>query len=122
MTLNIPIKLVSLANSRHWRERATYSGNARGVTAKVIHFEHDDLKAVMGADSYKITFVCHGTRIRDDDNLASAVKPIRDEVCVWLGIDDGRRAPAEFRVTWGRKGGAPSVDVEIAAERKDGAK
>lgn len=47
----------------------------------------------------------------DDDNLASAMKPVRDEIAKWLGVDDRdprvRWVPAQRRAPWG-------VEVEIA--------
>lgn len=51
----------------------------------------------------------------DDDNLASALKPTRDQIAAWLGIDDRsklvRWVPAQRRGDWG-------VVIEIA--RGDG--
>jgi hypothetical protein len=115
VTLNVPVKLVSLANTHtHWRTRHSYTKHARDTTAKVIQYEGGGLRVLAGGDSYKISFVCHGTGITDRDNLASALKPIRDEVCKWLGVDDselsGRVAfdPPE----WGDQK-KPSVDVRI---------
>ena len=42
-----------------------------------------------------VTMVAHLPRFFDDDNLANALKPVRDEVADWLGIDDG-----DGRVRW----------------------
>lgn len=44
-----------------------------------------------------VTFVRVSPRPLDDDNLAASFKSMRDEVAVWLGVDDG---PRETRVTW----------------------
>jgi len=33
----------------------------------------------------------------DDDNLAGALKGVRDEVAKWLGVDDGNRQAVRFR-------------------------
>lgn len=37
----------------------------------------------------------HLPRYFDDDNLAGALKPVRDELAEWLEVDDGDR-----RVLW----------------------
>jgi hypothetical protein len=31
----------------------------------------------------------HLPALLDSDNLANALKPVRDEIAAWLGIDDG---------------------------------
>lgn len=33
----------------------------------------------------------------DDDNLAGALKAVRDQVAVWLGVDDRRRELVRYR-------------------------
>ena len=88
----IAMKLPSLANSRlHWRERArvvkdqrthvafTLAGSPRPPTPCVIHLER------------------HGVRLLDDDNLASAFKGVRDEVALWLAVDDKPGSGVEWR-------------------------
>lgn len=42
-----------------------------------------------------VTMTAHMPRYFDDDNLAGALKPVRDELAEWLGVDDGDR-----RVMW----------------------
>lgn len=42
-----------------------------------------------------VTMVAHIPRYFDDDNLANALKPVRDEVADWLGVDDG-----DGRIRW----------------------
>jgi len=53
----------------------------------------------------------------DDDNLASALKAVRDEVAAQLGVDDGRAAPvrwvpAQEEGPWGVR-----IHIEEAAPR-----
>lgn len=42
-----------------------------------------------------VTMTAHLSRYFDDDNLAGALKPVRDELAEWMGIDDGDR-----RILW----------------------
>jgi hypothetical protein len=39
-----------------------------------------------------ITMTAHLHRDMDDDNLANALKPLRDAIADWLGVDDGDRS------------------------------
>lgn len=122
MRISIPIRLVSLANlSKHWRVRHGYTKAAKEATRAAILADRKRFASMKGATGYTIAFVCHGTRIRDRDNLTSALKPIRDEICVWLGVEDSERyGIVEFPPPeWGRSGGAPSVDVEILRKRQE---
>lgn len=45
----------------------------------------------------------------DDDNLAGALKSVRDEVASWLGVDDGDRNTVRYRYTQAR--GAWAVGI-----------
>lgn len=47
----------------------------------------------------------------DDDNLAGALKGIRDEVAKWLGVDDGNRNTVRYRYAQAR--GAWAVGIEF---------
>lgn len=42
-----------------------------------------------------VTMTAYLPRYFDDDNLAGALKPVRDELADWMGIDDGDR-----RILW----------------------
>jgi len=54
----------------------------------------------------------HLPRYFDDDNLAGALKPVRDELSEWLEVDDGdRRILWEVDQTLTR--GTPGVCVAI---------
>jgi hypothetical protein len=38
----------------------------------------------------RVTMTRHGKRLLDTDNLARALKSVRDVIADWLGVDDGR--------------------------------
>lgn len=63
-----------------------------------------------------VTMVAHIPRYFDDDNLAGALKPVRDEIADWLGIDD-----ADGRVRWecGQVETQGAVGVMVKVERVD---
>lgn len=42
-----------------------------------------------------VTMTAYLPRYLDDDNLAGALKPVRDELADWMGVDDGDR-----RILW----------------------
>jgi hypothetical protein len=78
----VPHRIVSLANHRgHWRARAAAVKQARRATALSL--------AQFGAWRPSRPCVVTMTRIAprrlDDDNLAGACKPVRDEIAAWAG-------------------------------------
>lgn len=56
--------------------------------------------------------IAHLPRFLDDDNLTASLKPVRDELADWLGVDD-----ADPRVRWEcgqvESHGTPGVTVRI---------
>lgn len=107
LAFSIPIRTVSALNAReHWRARA------RRVKA-----EREATSWVLRGQEYPVP-PCTVTMTRagpsnglDDDNLRGAMKGVRDQIALWLGIDD--RDP---RVTWGygqRRAKEWAVEVEI---------
>jgi len=94
LTVTVPIKTVSEANSRdHWAKKARRTKPQRDTVGLVVR------AALAGAGvtaPMTVTLVrCAPSSGLDDDNLASACKGVRDGVADALGIDD--RDP---RVTW----------------------
>ena len=45
-----------------------------------------------GRTATTITMTAHLHRDMDDDNLANALKPLRDAIADWLGVDDGDKS------------------------------
>lgn len=119
MRIEIPVKVVSRANQRvSWQARHTKDKKQREAaaifTANVINR--------LGKEDppYRITFVASLKRLMDDDNLANALKPIRDGVCQSLGVDDSTTSPVEFLYfqVQGPYGVAVEIEhVEVLAPR-----
>lgn len=59
----------------------------------------------------EVTLVRRGPRPLDDDNLAAALKAVRDQVAKLLGVDDGDRSRVRF--TYEQELGAAGVIVLI---------
>lgn len=70
-------------------------GKARGSGGAECQHRGRPIKTRPGGVYAVVTFVRHGRRLLDDDNLTASLKPIRDEVAAQLGIDDG-----DPRVRW----------------------
>lgn len=91
-TITLPWPSSSLSpNARgHWSKRAKAAKNARNLaltTCKAISLGK-------GIASHKIhlwiNFFPPDKRCRDDDNLLAMIKPYRDGLADYLGIDDSR--------------------------------
>ncbi len=88
----IPVRTVSEANTRgHWGKKAGRAKEQRGL-ARVFCGAQLDRPAAMPA-AVRLTRISPGKL--DSDNLASALKAVRDGVADWLGVNDG-----DERVTW----------------------
>ena len=101
--LTIPLRTVSGLNAReHFRARARRVKSERQAVAYVLGPQKKP-----GAFPLIVTL----TRIApsnglDDDNLAGAMKAVRDEIAAWLGVDDKDRATVRYeyeqeRGPWG---------------------
>ena len=124
LKITLPIKTVSEANRRdRWgaikrkKEQRKVVGLALGKplarsSALAAQLDQGGLDVVL-------TRITPSARGLDDDNAASAFKAIRDEVAVWLGIDD--RDP---RVRWTvrqEKGRPKTWQVRIEIRERRGA-
>lgn len=102
IVVDIPVRIISEANSRqHWRKAAARKRVHR-MTARTILQMH--ARPMGEAEQFTITLTRVAPRKLDDDNLASGFKAVRDGVADWLGIDDG--SP---RIQWryGQEKGKP---------------
>jgi uncharacterized protein involved in type VI secretion and phage assembly len=109
----IPIRVGGGLNRReHWR-----------VRARRVRAERDAVRLALGAwlrpvpaeELLEVHLVSVAPRVMDDDNLAGALKAVRDEVAALLGRGDDPRAG--IRWTYGQERGAPreyAVRVELA--------
>lgn len=119
-TITIPIdgmKLGAALNARvHWTKRAARAKKERRATSWAL-----SMRASSFPHPLKPPTTCTLARIApralDDDNLAGALKSIRDEVAAFFDVDDGPKGPiawryeqrreapkqyaVEIRLTWG---------------------
>lgn len=105
--IEIPIRTVPGMNAReHWRARTGRVKKEREAAAWVLS-RHPKPSVPC---TVKLTR-CAPSNGLDDDNLAGALKGVRDEIAKWLGVDDRdrrqvryvydqRRAPWGVRVEW----------------------
>lgn len=103
LTLNLPIRIESVANLReHWRRRAKRSQLQR----EAAHYQLRALTDQPPLPPVTVTLTRIGPRPLDDDNLAGGFKAVRDGVADWLMVDDG--SPL---ITWryAQERGAPKT-------------
>jgi len=105
ISIMIPIKTISLANSRmHWAARHRY---VRGLRQAALAVPRFDLPAT-------VTLTRIGKRLLDEhDNLPSSFKPLVDGIADRLGIADN-----DPRIKWryAQHRGSPyavKIDVEV---------
>jgi hypothetical protein len=89
VAVQVVIAVASPNVREHWRARAKRTRLERAeVRRSLAGRAVPPLPAVVS--------LCRvGPRRLDDDNLAGALKGVRDEVSAWLGADDG-----DGRITW----------------------
>lgn len=103
--IEVPIKTAPGLNAReHWQQRARRTRREREATAWVLR----------SAARPQIPCTVLLTRMgpspgMDDDNLAGALKAVRDEVAGWLGVND-RSVQVRYRYAQQR---APKWAVRI---------
>ena len=112
LTLTVAVRVVSEANRRgHWSGGAKRAKAQRQAVA-------DALKpfAVPTAGRFRVILThLHRGRPMDDDNLSRACKAIRDQVSMWLQVDDGNTARIRFRCR--QEPGPGAVRITIRGER-----
>ena len=102
MTIFLPIKTISEANNSPWTRRqaiakAARTGNQRRMAENVIGANAKSL--LFKVKTIKLTRVCPPrNKIRDGDNLQSALKHIRDGVT--LGLVGGKVGQYDSLFTW----------------------
>jgi hypothetical protein len=88
VTFTIPVKVVSLTNAHeHWRSRQKRAKKERAETwVAFYHATGRRTRPVTGPTLVTMTRV--GKNKMDSDNLQGALKHVRDELAVCLGVDD----------------------------------
>jgi hypothetical protein len=116
MKFEIPIKTISEANARgHWSKRAKRARAQRKMAGMITSSElvrHLCDNPMDNMTLFRIKLTRIGKGRMDSDNLAGAMKAIRDGIAEAIGIDDG-----DPRMTWDyaqETGKAYSVLVEIS--------
>jgi len=104
MVFAIPVKAVSTANLReHWAKKSKRTASQRSSARLCC--------PRWGAGPILVVRLTRvSPRQLDSDNLASALKAVRDGVADWLRIDDG--SPL-VRWEYGQEQGADTVRVEV---------
>lgn len=109
----VPIRTVSGLNAReHWRARHRRVSNERGAVAWMLR----------GKATPPLPCTVRLTRSApsnglDDDNLAGALKAVRDQVAEWLGVDDKDRS--RVRYVYAQRRGPWAVEIEFGAPTAD---
>jgi hypothetical protein len=105
----IPMQTGRGMNSReHFRARAKRVKAEREVVAWTLR--HENVQKPPIPCSVLLTRFAP-SRGLDDDNLAGALKSVRDEVAAWLGVDDGDRDTVRYR--YGQARGAWAVRIQF---------
>lgn len=108
--LVLPLRSPSAANLReHWRSRHRRVKHQRSVVRLLW-------PAAWKGRAWAWPLDVHMTRVgpvpMDDDNVASSLKAIRDQVAAQLGVDDGDRARVRFHVHQERGDYAVRIRIE----------
>lgn len=100
--LTIPLRTVSALNSREcWQAKARRVRDERSQTLAALstgqgwQAQRRLRRALQGGRRLVVMLERQSRGVLDDDNLRGAFKGVRDEIALWLGIDD--RDP---RVRW----------------------
>lgn len=92
MSVTIPIRLVSVANTReHWAKKARRAAAHRGAVRMVLATQGK----WCGELPVSVTLTRIAPRPLDGDNNQAAIKSCRDGVADWLGLHDN-----DPRITW----------------------
>lgn len=117
--ISVPIRTVPGLNAREdWRARSRRVKSERRTTALVLASR---IPPVVPC-SVLLTRVAASSGV-DDDNLAGALKAVRDQVAQWIGVDDRDRKTVRYRYAqrrgpWGVEiaFGPPVVGAQLTME------
>jgi hypothetical protein len=95
ISIGVVLKSQGSGWSHNWRAQ---HGRSRQLRTLAMHnlasVDIGDLVRFLGGPANSIRFVRLAPRSLDDDNLRTAFKPIRDQVCCWLACDNSPTARA----------------------------
>lgn len=115
MTVLVPVMTVSEANKPgHTKHGKARRARAQRRTTHLTLMQHRrPRRSKAGGFTITVTRQCPPrNKIRDDDNLGSALKAVRDGVADYLGVDDGADT-----LTWNcRQRTGKKYGVEITIE------
>jgi hypothetical protein len=114
VTVLIPgLRLVSEANQRGMSKGARFAQASR--FKKQRRTVAGWLRTVQRPDpaGLVVTITRVAPRQLDSDNAVGSAKAVRDEIALWLGVNDGPTGPVTWRVEQ-RKGAPGAYAVEIA--------
>ena len=116
----IPLRTVSGANAReHWRTKAARVKRERMVVAWFLRAHDASLRWAREPGLLVVTLTRIAPRTLDTDNLASALKAVRDEAATYLGVTDAPGAPVTWRCEQER-GEPRQYAVRVRIERAGG--
>lgn len=103
----VPIRTVPGLNAReHWRARARRVRSERLAAGLVLNRQpRPPIPCTV-----RLTRVAPSNGL-DDDNLAGALKAVRDQVAEWLGVDD--KDHASVRYVYAQRRGPWTVEIEF---------
>lgn len=110
----VPVATVSEANTRsHPQVRATRARRQRETVTAHLACRYPIRRPPR---VHRVRLVRLGERALDTDNLAGALKAVRDAVAAWLGVDDGLRGGIVWEVDQEphkRHRNQPAVRIEL---------
>lgn len=112
----VPIETPSVANLRlHWAAKARLVHRQRAAVA-LLWPQDARGRRLVGGGTVTLTRQSAKGRLLDDDNLASAMKAVRDAVADQLDVDDG-----DLRVTWcyEQRRGQTGVEIRLTPTDAD---
>lgn len=113
--ISIAIRTAPGLNVReHWRARARRVKAERNAVAWALLLSQrpDKAKRPELPCTVRLTRVAPSNGL-DDDNLAGALKGVRDQVAEWLGVDDKDRQ--QVRYVYAQRRGPWAVEIEFGA-------
>ena len=108
----VPIRTAPGLNAReHWRARARRVRSERLAAGLVL----DSQPRPPIPCTVRLTRVAPSSGL-DDDNLAGALKAVRDTVAEWIGVDD--KDSATVRYVYAQRRGPWAVEIEFGEPTK----